>query len=87
MRIPGEIDAVRSAIPGIDPGRILFTPNFAVIDEDRQAFDLGVIVNLVNLHPLRHHSQVFAGRQIFVRVVPGQGRGHHAHGRTGGRGS
>jgi bifunctional diaminopimelate decarboxylase / aspartate kinase len=84
---PGEIDAVRDAIPGIDPGRILFTPNFAAIEEYRSAFDLGVIVNLDNLHPLRHHPDVFAGRQIFVRVDPGQGRGHHAHVRTGGRGS
>ena len=81
---PGEIGRVAETLPGIDPRRILFTPNFAPRGEYVRAFERGVWVTLDNLHPIRHWPEVFEGRDIFVRVDPGVGRGHHEHVRTAG---
>ena len=73
-----------SAVPGIDPDQILFTPNFAPRSEYEFGFHLGVRVTLDNLHPLKMWPELFKGREIFVRVDPGFGRGHHQHVRTAG---
>ena len=81
---PGEVDRVREVLPDIDVDRILFQPNFAAIDEYARAFDLGVHVTLDNVQPLADHPDVFAGQDLFVRVDPGQGHGHHRHVRTAG---
>jgi bifunctional diaminopimelate decarboxylase / aspartate kinase len=81
---PGEIARVLSLFPEIDRRRILFTPNFAPRVEYEQALSQGVWVTLDNLHPLRAWPELFAGQEIFVRVDPGQGRGHHEHVRTAG---
>ena len=81
---PGEIRRVFDTLPGIDPRRILFTPNFAPRDEYEWGFEQGVWVTLDNLHPIRHWPGVFSGQDIFVRVDPGVGRGHHEHVRTAG---
>lgn len=84
---PGELDRVFETLPSIDPSRVLFTPNFAPIEEYRDAFERGVHVNLDNLYPLEKHPHIFAGKEVIVRIDPGHGRGHHDHVRTGGRGS
>jgi diaminopimelate decarboxylase/aspartate kinase len=63
---------------------VLFTPNFAPRPEYEQALRDGVQVTLDNLHPLEAWPQIFAGRELFVRLDPGRGRGHHAHVRTAG---
>ena len=81
---PGEIRRVIDTLPGIDPKRILFTPNFAPRGEYEWAFEKDVWVTLDNLHPIRHWPELFRGREIFVRVDPGVGRGHHEHVRTAG---
>jgi len=81
---PGEIDLALRLFPEIDRGRILFTPNFAARQEYEDAFQLGVIVTLDNLFPLENWPQSFQGRDVFVRVDPGQGRGHHHHVKTAG---
>ena len=44
----------------------------------------GVRVTLDNLYPLKMWPEVFRGREIFVRIDPGFGRGHHQHVRTAG---
>ena len=44
----------------------------------------GVRVTLDNLYPLKAWPEVFRGREIFVRIDPGFGRGHHHHVRTAG---
>ncbi|MBU6379459.1 MAG: bifunctional aspartate kinase/diaminopimelate decarboxylase [Gammaproteobacteria bacterium] len=80
----GEIERALAAVPGLSPADILFTPNFAPRGEYAWALQLGVRVTLDNLHPLQHWPELFANREIFVRVDPGIGRGHHAHVRTGG---
>ena len=80
----GELQHTMSAVPGIDPDQILFTPNFAPRGEYEFGFQLGVRVTLDNLHPLKMWPELFKGREIFVRVDPGFGRGHHQHVRTAG---
>ncbi len=84
---PGELDRAFEVVPDLQPDRVLFTPNFAPIQEYADAFARGVHVNLDNLFPLETHPEIFADQEIFVRIDPGHGRGHHDHVRTGGRGS
>jgi bifunctional diaminopimelate decarboxylase / aspartate kinase len=80
----GELDHAFAEIPGLDPERVLFTPNFAPRAEYDYGFAKGVRVTLDNLYPLQMWPEVFRGREIFLRIDPGFGRGHHQHVRTGG---
>ena len=80
----GELEQVFAAIPELDPGRVLFTPNFAPRAEYEFGLARGVQVTLDNLHPLERWPELFRGRDIFVRMDPGVGRGHHHHVRTAG---
>jgi len=80
----GELAHLKRVLPELDPSKILFTPNFAPIGEYQKAFEVGAWVTLDNLHPLRHHPEVFRGREFLVRMDPGVGRGHHKHVRTAG---
>jgi bifunctional diaminopimelate decarboxylase / aspartate kinase len=70
--------------PDLVPERGLFTPNFAPRAEYEFGFARGVRVTLDNLHPLRMWPDVFRGQEIFLRMDPGFGRGHHSHVRTAG---
>lgn len=81
---PGEVRHLGEAVPGIDRQRILFTPNFAPREEYEWALDNGLQVTLDNLHPLREWPDIFDGRPLFIRLDPGQGRGHHEHVKTAG---
>jgi diaminopimelate decarboxylase/aspartate kinase len=81
---PGEIARVLEVLPEIDRKRVLFTPNFAPRNEYEHALELGVWVTLDNLFPLKQWAKTFTGRDIFVRIDTGQGRGHHEHVRTAG---
>lgn len=81
---PGEIARVLEVLPSIDRKRILFTPNFAPRAEYEQALAQGVWVTLDNLFPLKQWAKIFKGKEIFVRIDTGQGRGHHEHVRTAG---
>ena len=80
----GELEHVFASIPGLDPARVLFTPNFAPRAEYEYGLAKGVQVTLDNLHPLKMWPGIFRGRDIFVRMDPGVGRGHHHHVRTAG---
>ncbi len=80
----GEVERLTQLFPDIDRGRILFTPNFASRDEYAWALTQGVRVTVDNTYVLLHWPDLFAGREIFVRVDPGYGRGHHQHVRTAG---
>lgn len=79
-----EIEHVRGLFPGLDGARLLFTPNFAGRDEIRRGCESGARVTIDNLHPLARWPELFAGREIFLRLDPGRGRGHHQHVRTAG---
>jgi diaminopimelate decarboxylase/aspartate kinase len=80
----GEIEHAFASVPALDPERVLFTPNFAPRAEYEFGFAKGVRVTLDNLYPLKMWPDVFRGRDIFLRIDPGFGRGHHQHVRTGG---
>jgi diaminopimelate decarboxylase/aspartate kinase len=80
----GECERVLEVVPGIDRGRILFTPNFAPRSEYEWGFAQGVHVTLDNLYPLRAWRELFRGRDVLVRVDTNFGRGHHDHVRTAG---
>jgi diaminopimelate decarboxylase/aspartate kinase len=81
---PGEIDRVLERFPDITRSEILFTPNFAPRDEYRAGLELGVQVTLDSSYPLRHWPELFEGTEIFLRIDPGVGRGHHDKVRTAG---
>ena len=80
----GELEHAFSAVPHLDPERVLFTPNFAPRAEYEFGFSRGVRVTLDNVYPLKMWPEVFRRRDIFLRIDPGFGRGHHPHVRTAG---
>ena len=81
---PGEVRRVLEVHPSIDPQRILFTPNFASREEYAFGFESGVRVTVDSDYPLENWGDLFEGRSFFIRLDPGQGRGHHEHVRTAG---
>lgn len=81
---PGEIEWLVENLPDFDLQRVLFTPNFAPREEYEWALSKNVQLTLDNLYPLQAWPELFAGKQLFIRVDPGQGRGHHEHVKTAG---
>ncbi len=81
---PGEVEWLEEILPGLDLSRILFTPNFAPREEYEWGLAKGLQVTLDNLYPLQAWPQLFEGQKLFIRVDPGQGRGHHEHVKTAG---
>jgi diaminopimelate decarboxylase/aspartate kinase len=79
-----EIEHVRKSVPGIAADRILFTPNFAPRAEYEAALKLGVHVTIDNLFVLQNWLDAFKGRDVFLRIDTGIGRGHHHHVKTAG---
>ena len=83
---PGELEAVDAVAEARGSPR-LFTPNFAPREDYERALRHGVPVTLDALHPLQHWPDLFAGREIMLRVDLGRGLGHHDKVRTGGAAS
>ncbi|MEM9996250.1 MAG: hypothetical protein AAF809_01015 [Bacteroidota bacterium] len=81
---PGEIAQVFDTVPDLDPARVLFTPNFAPRADYDDTFAHGVRVTLDNAYGLDAWPETFADRDLFLRIDPGEGYGHHAHVRTAG---
>ena len=81
---PGEVEWLEQNIPDFDLARILFTPNFAPREEYEWALKKGLQLTLDNLYPLEAWPELFQGSKLFIRVDPGQGRGHHEHVKTAG---
>lgn len=79
-----EIEHLFSHINGMSVDRIVFTPNFAPIDEYKAALDRGIMVTLDCLHPIQAHPDLFANKSIMIRVDPGIAKGHHKHVQTAG---
>jgi diaminopimelate decarboxylase/aspartate kinase len=79
-----EVEHVMRTVAAVDRKNILFTPNFAPRDEYKWALEQGVWVTLDNLHPLKAWPELFKGRDVFVRIDTGYGRGHHDKVRTAG---
>jgi diaminopimelate decarboxylase/aspartate kinase len=80
----GEVERLMLAVPGIAVERILFTPNFAPRSEYQWALSRRLRVTVDNLYVLNQWGDLFKGREIFVRLDPGRGHGHHAKVRTAG---
>lgn len=81
---PGEVAWLEESVPDIDLKRVLFTPNFAQKSEYEWALNKGLQVTLDNLYPLESWPELFSGKRLFIRLDPGQGRGHHEHVKTAG---
>jgi diaminopimelate decarboxylase len=80
----GELEHAFASVPGLVPDRVLFTPNFAPRSEYAYGLSRGVHVTLDNVYPLKQWPELFRGQEIFLRIDPGFGRGHHQHVRTAG---
>src|SRR5690349_4681831 len=79
-----EIEHVLKTVPGISADRILFTPNFAPRPEYEAGLAHGVHVTIDNLFVLQHWLDAFKGKNVFLRIDTGIGRGHHHHVKTAG---
>jgi len=80
----GEVEKVIGLFPELERSEILFTPNFAPREEYEKGLELGVNVTLDNIYPLQQWPEVVEGQEVFLRIDPGHGHGHHEHVKTGG---
>jgi bifunctional diaminopimelate decarboxylase / aspartate kinase len=80
----GEVEHVLSVLPDTTIRDILFTPNFATRAEYHWAIALGLRVTVDNMFVLREWGEMFRGKQVFLRIDTGVGKGHHHHVRTAG---
>jgi diaminopimelate decarboxylase/aspartate kinase len=80
----GEVKKVIELFPDIDRKEILFTPNFAPKKEYEEGIELDVNVTLDNIYPLQEWPELFEEQELFLRIDPGHGHGHHKHVKTGG---
>lgn len=80
---PGELDAVRAALPALPADRMLFTPSMAPASEYRLALARGVRVGFDALEPLQALAGGGFACSAALRLDLGPGRGLHAHVRTG----
>lgn len=81
---PEEGEHLLRAVPELDRSRVLFTPNFAPRADYEWSKEAGIQVTLDNLYPLQAWPELFEGQKIFLRMDPGEGRGHHKHVQTAG---
>ncbi|MBI3928719.1 MAG: bifunctional aspartate kinase/diaminopimelate decarboxylase [Armatimonadetes bacterium] len=81
---PGELEWLLRLYPDLGRDRVLYTPNFASREDYEAGFRAGARVTLDNLEPLETWPDVFRGRELFLRMDPGEGGGHHRHVRTAG---
>ena len=79
-----EVNLILTLFPNIDRKKILFTPNFAPRQEYQQGLQLGINVTIDNIHPIMHWPEIFSQQEVFVRIDPGQGAGHHKYVNTAG---
>ncbi|MCW8873663.1 MAG: bifunctional aspartate kinase/diaminopimelate decarboxylase [Xanthomonadales bacterium] len=72
-----EIQHVLDCVPGTAAADVLFTPNFAPRHEYAAALELGVQLTVDNSWVIHQWPDLFAGRDIFLRVDLETGYGHH----------
>ncbi|AKE52462.1 bifunctional aspartate kinase/diaminopimelate decarboxylase [Kangiella geojedonensis] len=80
----GEVNHILNLFPSIDKSRIFFTPNFADKREYDEILQKGIRLTLDSTYPLKHWPEIFEGKEIFLRVDPNIGKGHHENVRTAG---
>ena len=81
---PGEVQYLINLFPNIDPGRILFTPNFSPKEDYIFALERNLVVTVDSLYPLKAWPDIFMGKKIMARIDLDVGDGHHEHVNTGG---
>jgi len=82
---PGELARAREAVGAqVD---LLYTPNFATREDYAAGIEANARLTLDNLHPLEHWGELFAGREIELRIDLDFARGHHDKVKTGGAAS
>jgi diaminopimelate decarboxylase/aspartate kinase len=81
---PGEVQHLQNSVPGLGLERILYTPNFAPRAEYAWALEQGLQLTLDSLYPLQAWPELFDESNLFIRLDPGKGHGHHDHVRTAG---
>ena len=72
-----EVRHALSSVPGARAEDILFTPNFAPRHEYEAALEAGVQLTVDNSWVIQQWPEVFAGRDIFLRLDLDTGYGHH----------
>lgn len=78
----GEVRFARELLGDEVP--ILFTPNFCPIEEYEIAYQAGAEVTIDGPDVLNLAPQVFANREVALRIDPGGGKGHHDKVKTAG---
>jgi len=71
-------------VRGLTRDSMLLTPNFASRSELRQALREGLRLTIDNAYVIEQWGTDFAGHDIFLRLDPGSGLGHHKMVRTAG---
>ncbi|MDT8322005.1 MAG: bifunctional aspartate kinase/diaminopimelate decarboxylase [Xanthomonadales bacterium] len=72
-----EVRHVLKTVQGLQPRNILFTPNFAPRDEYQAALKAGLQLTVDNSWAIHQWPELFAGRDIFLRLDLETGYGHH----------
>lgn len=72
-----EVEHVLASVPALQAGEILFTPNFAPRAEYRAALEAGVMLTVDNAWAIKAWPELFAGRDLFLRLDLDTGYGHH----------
>jgi diaminopimelate decarboxylase/aspartate kinase len=72
-----EVRHLLSSVPEAGPGDVLFTPNFAPRCEYEAALDAEVQLTVDNFWAIEQWPEIFAGRDIFLRLDLDTGYGHH----------
>jgi diaminopimelate decarboxylase/aspartate kinase len=72
-----EIRHVLDSVPNAQAGDILFTPNFAPRREYAAALEIGVQLTIDNSWVIHQWPELFADRDIFLRLDLDTGYGHH----------
>lgn len=83
----GELQHLFTVLPGLAPGRVLFTPSFAPRADYALARSLGVHLTVDSVEALQRWPELFRGQDLMLRIDPGFGHGHHEKVRTGGKGA
>ncbi len=80
-----EVRHALAEVDGLAARDLLLTPNFAPRAEYRAALAEGIRMTIDNPYILEHWGADFAGQEIFLRIDPGSGLGHHKMVRTAGQ--
>jgi diaminopimelate decarboxylase len=80
---PGEIYLELEA--GFTNDEILFICNNVSKEEMRFAVEKGILMSVDSLSQLKYYGEINPGGEVFVRINPGIGDGHHAKVTTGGK--